>query len=177
MGMRCSEIKVLAAACERASNVQALCHRIDGGTNMVPVKHLNDADRPLVRLTGLWEGQTKNEKPYYSGYLSESAKLLIFQAKEEDDPDWIVYVTGRSQERTPLIKFGELYEQETREKQERYLSGCWGSARLLVFTNTLRSKENEPTHVLYLAPFDPPRRPRTPAPGEQQQAVQADQQR
>lgn len=49
----------------------------------------------LVRLTGLWKGETKNGQTYLSGSLG-SARLVIFPNDRKDgekSPDFIVYMS------------------------------------------------------------------------------------
>jgi hypothetical protein len=129
---------------------------------MVPVEHANEAGSQLVRVTGLWEGTTRLGDPYFSGRLSDTSRLLIFRAGEQDAYDWIVFITSQAT-RGPLIRVGELHDRTSR-KGEHYLSGSWGCARLLIFSNTLRTRPAEPSHVAYFAPTDPPRLPSTPSP-------------
>lgn len=49
----------------------------------------------LVRLTGLWLGETKAGDRYLSGTVSPSSKLLILtnrHKQKETDPDYIAYL-------------------------------------------------------------------------------------
>jgi len=51
----------------------------------------------LVKLTVLWEGNTKTGEQYFSGYLG-NAKLLVFKNRfkeTEKHPDWVVYVVNK----------------------------------------------------------------------------------
>lgn len=51
----------------------------------------------LVKIAALWNGITKNDEPFLSGYLG-GAKLLIFKNKfkeAENQPDWIAYVANK----------------------------------------------------------------------------------
>lgn len=48
-----------------------------------------------VRLTGLWKERTQDGKPYLSGKLTGSSRLVIFpndRKTKDTDPDFAVYV-------------------------------------------------------------------------------------
>ena len=52
----------------------------------------------LVKVTGLWKGQTRDGKEMLSGNLSGSARVVIFENsyKEQDGekaPDFIMYIS------------------------------------------------------------------------------------
>jgi len=52
-------------------------------------------DSTLVRLTGLWKGQSKAGASYLAGSLSPSSKLLILpntHKRQDSDPDYIAYL-------------------------------------------------------------------------------------
>lgn len=52
-------------------------------------------EKSLVRLTGLWLGETKAGDKYLSGTVSPSSKLLILTNRHKDketDPDYIAYL-------------------------------------------------------------------------------------
>lgn len=59
-------------------------------------------DSTLVRLTGLWKGQSKTGSNYLAGALSPSSKLLILpnaHKKQASDPDYIAYLAPQEKEK------------------------------------------------------------------------------
>ena len=53
------------------------------------------ADSNLVRLTGLWENQSKQGGKYLVGSISPSSRLLIFpnrKKQKDSDPDFVAYI-------------------------------------------------------------------------------------
>lgn len=61
-----------------------------------------DAKSGLVRVMGLWENSDRRGNKYLSGNLTQSVRVMIFRNsyKQEGgrDPDYIVYVSQRSQD-------------------------------------------------------------------------------
>ncbi len=52
-------------------------------------------DNNLIRLTGLWKGQTKAGDTMLSGSFSPSSKLIILpnnRKEKESDPDYIAFL-------------------------------------------------------------------------------------
>jgi hypothetical protein len=136
---------------------------------MVAVDHAGEAGSMLIRLSGLWEGVARNGARYLSGSLSESSRLLVFVNGKKEGPhdaDWLAFVAPRTPAGGGLIRVARLWSHTSREGHE-FLSGPWGSARLLVFRNGFRRKSSEPSHVAYWAPKDPPRQ--APAPTQAQE--------
>jgi hypothetical protein len=49
----------------------------------------------LVRITGLWEGRTKDGDEYFSGRLTPTSRLLIFRNNRKEGanpPDFVCYI-------------------------------------------------------------------------------------
>ncbi len=49
----------------------------------------------LIRLTGLWRGESKAGQTYLSGSLSPSSRLLILpnsHKRQASDPDYVAYL-------------------------------------------------------------------------------------
>ena len=58
-------------------------------------------ERSLIRLTGLWVGETKAGDKYLSGTVSPSSKLLILanrHKEKETDPDYIAYLAPQEKQ-------------------------------------------------------------------------------
>jgi hypothetical protein len=139
---------------------------------MVAVEHVTEAGKMLIRITGLWEGTTKQGSRYLTGGLSETSRLLVFTNRrktEASDPDWLAYIGTRS-EGGGLIRVAPLWNHTGKDGRE-FLSGPWGSARILIFTNGFRTRSSEPSHVAYWAPRDPARKPSTAASNQATSAV------
>ena len=62
------------------------------------------ADSNLVRLTGLWQNQSKQGESYLVGSISPSSRLLIFPNKRKQrdrGPDFIAYIAPQEREDKP----------------------------------------------------------------------------
>jgi len=60
-----------------------------------------DGKKGLVRVMGLWENTDKRGNKYLSGNLGGSVRVMIFAnsfKQGEREPDYIAYVSQRSQE-------------------------------------------------------------------------------
>ena len=55
------------------------------------------------------------------------------------------------QQQSDLIRLGGLW-LNTDKNGQQYMSGSFGTARLLMFRNSHKSGENDPDYVLYVAP-------------------------
>jgi len=67
----------------------------------------------MIKLTGLWKGETRDKKPYLSGNLTYGTRLLIFQNKFKEtdkDPDYHAYIAVKEQ------KPKQQPEPETKEE-------------------------------------------------------------
>jgi len=73
----------------------------------------------MIKITGLWENETKDGKKYYSGYMGE-AKILVFEngfKTEDKHPAFNLYVAKKpkkdesdngSSEQEPQVQSDEL---------------------------------------------------------------------
>lgn len=70
------------------------------------------AENNLIRITGLWKGQTKAGDTMLSGSFSPSSKLIILpnSKKEKDsDPDYIAFMAPyEKKEAQPVRQSGGL---------------------------------------------------------------------
>lgn len=51
---------------------------------------------PLIELTGLWLGRTKDGRTYYSANLGKRIRLVLFEntrKKKENEPDATLFIT------------------------------------------------------------------------------------
>lgn len=69
-------------------------------------------DFNLIRLTGLWKGQTKAGGTMLSGSFSPSSKLIILpnnKKEKESDPDYIAFLApAEKKEDKPARPAGDL---------------------------------------------------------------------
>ena len=49
-----------------------------------------------------------------------------------------------------MIKLTGLWQNEDKN-QNKYLSGSLGSAKILIFKNTYKEKDNQPDYIMYAA--------------------------
>lgn len=56
--------------------------------------------------------------------------------------------------RATKVKVAALWKN--RRGDSEYISGNWGSARILIFPNRYKEKDDQPDFYMYLAPRPPP---------------------
>ena len=68
-------------------------------------------DRLLIRLTGLWRGESKAGETYLAGSLSPSSRLLILpntHKRKESDPDYVAYLAPQEKKEEPEARRASL---------------------------------------------------------------------
>lgn len=61
-----------------------------------------DKEAGLIRLTGLWRGESKAGQTYLSGSLSPSSRLLILpnaHKRQASDPDYVAYLAPQEKKK------------------------------------------------------------------------------
>ena len=72
----------------------------------------------LIELTGLWLKESADGKKFFSGSLGRS-KLLIFKnnfKEDENQPDYILYVTKRAKREDNGDDFEDAAEEHTHDE-------------------------------------------------------------
>lgn len=64
----------------------------------MPSQRQDDKESRLVRLTGLWRGETSAGETYLSGRVNQTSRLVILPAKAREDgskgPDYVAYLAA-----------------------------------------------------------------------------------
>ncbi len=63
----------------------------------------------LVRLTGLWRGESKAGEVYLAGSVSASSRLLVLpnsHKQKPSDPDYIAYLAPQERKERPQARPG-----------------------------------------------------------------------
>ena len=68
------------------------------------------SDTNLIRLTGLWRGQTKAGETMLTGNFSPSSKLIILpntKKQKESDPDYIAFMAPSEKKESQPVRQSE----------------------------------------------------------------------
>jgi hypothetical protein len=113
-------------------------------------KNYSEENLNLLRFGGLWQ-QTDSKKSVFASYFGDG---LVFLKKNEEKSEGANYdfslMLRKNGESENDICLSHLWLKES--KKGGYLSGNFGSVKMLVFKNEYYEKPTHPYYLMYLAP-------------------------